>query len=188
MSLIFLTGNQIKLGMARRELEPLGIEVTNKDLDTPEIQSMDVEEVAKFSAKYGGDQLQADVMVTDVGYYIPALNGFPGPFIKYVNQTLTPQDLLNLMADHDDRTIVIKECLAYCPHGGEPMTFTATQTGQIIREPRGEGTPINTVVKLDGFDRTVAEVPLDELLDYWFEDLSHYKELGAYLSQQQEAA
>lgn len=33
----------------------------------------------------GKPTLNQSVVVMDVGYYIEAINGFPGPFIKYLN-------------------------------------------------------------------------------------------------------
>lgn len=47
----YVTGNWAKIQSARQALEPLGYEIDNVKMETPEIQADDVSEVAKFSAK-----------------------------------------------------------------------------------------------------------------------------------------
>ena len=48
---ILVTGNMKKLISARQFLEPHGIEVDNIKMDTTEIQSDSIDEIAAFSAK-----------------------------------------------------------------------------------------------------------------------------------------
>ncbi len=180
MRITFLTGNKGKIQTAHDALSPFGISVANKKVNLPEIQSLDVEEVAKFSAKHGSNCLKSDVIVTDVGYYIKALNGFPGPLIKFINNTLTSDDILSLMRDHDDRSLEIRECLAYCRFGQEPVSFTSAQHGKIARKKAGSGSAIDNVLIMDGFNKTVGETPPEIMAAFWVKDLSHYKEFAQY--------
>ena len=48
----YVTGNWAKLASAKQALEPLGYEVDNIKLETPELQSNDVKEVAEYSHVY----------------------------------------------------------------------------------------------------------------------------------------
>ena len=48
----YVTGNWAKLASAKQALEPLGYEIDNIKMETPEIQADDVSEVAKYSAKW----------------------------------------------------------------------------------------------------------------------------------------
>ena len=93
LDLIFITGNQKKLDQAREKIQGYPINLIGTKLETPEIQDTNVEIIAGYSAQYAANKLGKPVVKTDAGYYIEALNGFPGPFIKYINQWLTLRNL-----------------------------------------------------------------------------------------------
>lgn len=75
--LIFVTGNTEKLNIAKAALKETEIQIENKKIKCPELQLDDTEEIAKYSAKYASDVLQADVVKLDSGLFIEALGGFP---------------------------------------------------------------------------------------------------------------
>ena len=66
---ILVTGNMKKLISARQFLEPHGIEVDNIKMDTTEIQSDSIEEIAAFSAKEASDKLKCAVLKNDTGFF-----------------------------------------------------------------------------------------------------------------------
>ena len=111
MKVTFVTGNMGKWEIGRDIFARYGLELAQAKMETPEIQSLDVTEVAAYSAQYAAKKLNTPVIKSDVGYYIPALGGFPGPFIKYINQTLSDKDLLRLMKGVKDRSMII--CFLY---------------------------------------------------------------------------
>lgn len=182
MKLIFITGNEGKWKTAQNVLGQYGIELERKKIETPEIQAMAVEEVAAFSAEYAAREIGQPVIVTDVGYYISALNGFPGPFIKFLNQTLSSEDVLGLMRQHDDRRVIIRECLAYAAPGQKTKAFTSEQYATLARKARGNGSTIDNILVLKGFKATVGSTPKDSLEGYWANKLNHYHEFGLFLS------
>ena len=71
----YVTGNWAKIDSARQILEPLGYTVDNKKIDTIEIQADDVEDVAKYSAKWASNELKCNVLKNDTGLFVEALNG-----------------------------------------------------------------------------------------------------------------
>ena len=73
--IIFVTGNQEKLNIARAALPK--IQIVNQKIECPEIQSDDTEKIAKFSAKYASDKLRSNIVKVDSGLFIEALGGFP---------------------------------------------------------------------------------------------------------------
>ena len=99
MKIYLVTTNQKKLLTASSALSKYGVELEmlKVDYEVPELQSFSVEEIAKFSAQYVAEKENKPVLVTDVGYFIESLNGFPGPFIKQMNHYLSSEDLLRLM-------------------------------------------------------------------------------------------
>lgn len=184
--IIFVTGNEFKFEIARQVLGSRGFEVVQKQLETPEIQSTSVEEIASFSAKFASQMLAQPVVLTDAGYYIEALNGFPGPFIKYINQWLTSDQLLKLMDGVTNRRVVVKACLAYCEPNIEPKTFLTEVAGTIsftaVKTDKEGQTPINEIFIPEGYDKVEAEIPREEMIKFWAGVENYWEKLGDYLS------
>jgi len=134
-TLVYITGNHIKFNVASQVFMNTGIVLLQKKLSTPEIQSKSVQEVAKYSATWASKLLNKPVIVTDAGFYIEALNGFPGPFIKFVNEWFSVEDYINLMQGKTNRTLIIEDCLAYCYPNKEPIVFTGSYRGKLANEP-----------------------------------------------------
>ena len=83
--IIMVTGNAGKYKIAKDIFIEKGLNLIQEKIETPEIQSYNVEDVSAYSALYAAKELNKPVIKSDVGYFIPALNGFPGPFVKYIN-------------------------------------------------------------------------------------------------------
>jgi XTP/dITP diphosphohydrolase len=142
--------------------------LVQSDLDAPEIQSERVEDVAIYAGEWACSRLGEPVVVTDAGFYIEALNGFPGPFVKYVNQWLTAQDLLDLMRGKDDRQVVTRDCLAYCQPGEEPVVFSGSYSGRVATVPgNGEGRPMELIFIPEGYTVPVSDFSTEERLAFW---------------------
>ncbi|OGD78686.1 hypothetical protein A2368_02120 [Candidatus Collierbacteria bacterium RIFOXYB1_FULL_49_13] len=179
--IVFVTGNEYKFQVAVEALKPYGIELEQIRLETPEIQSTKVEDVAGFSAKWVSEKLDRPAVLTDAGYYIQALCGFPGPFIKWVNSWLTAENYVKLMEGKVDRKIVVKECLAYCEPGKEPVVFVGEFVGQMAEKVGAKGTtPINEVFIPEGFDRVESEISREEMVKFWGTS-GNWQKLGEYL-------
>lgn len=171
MNVYFVTGNAYKFEVAQKAVEGTGIELIQERLDTPEIQSTSVEEVAAYSAKWACEKSGKPVVVTDAGYYIEALKGFPGPYIKYINQWLTSEDLVRLMQGKENRKVISRDCLAYCEPGKEPVTFVCEWVGQIADRPvitdKPGSTSINEIFIPEGYDKVEAEISKEEMIKFW---------------------
>jgi non-canonical purine NTP pyrophosphatase (RdgB/HAM1 family) len=141
----FATTNKEKITTARRHLDPLGIQFQEHPLELTELQSDSLIEIALHKAKQAYQQLKEPVVVSDHGWEIPALQGFPGPYMKYVNGWLSSEDFLALMTRHNDKRIIKKEVICYIDHKGA-TSFTITLTGKFLDAPRGEGLPSMRVV------------------------------------------
>lgn len=121
-------------------------------LETPEIQALDVAEVALFSAKWAAKELGKPVLKTDVGYYVEALRGFPGPFVKWTNMTLTAENVLAMLAGESNRGILIKDALAYAEPDGFSMVTVVERRGTI-----GEAVYVGETAWKSIFDQIVVE-------------------------------
>ena len=113
MEILFITGNQEKVRIANTILNQENINVRAMKIDCPEIQSDDNETIAKTSALYASNFTKQNVVKVDTGFYIEALNGFPGPYAEYVERKLDAKDILKMMEHKTNRKAYYKEVLAY---------------------------------------------------------------------------
>lgn len=177
----FLTGNKGKWEIAKSIFANYDIELLQDKIETPEIQTLSVEEVARFSVTYAAEKTGLSVMKSDVGHYIPAIGGFPGPFIKYFNQTLTPEDVLALMYGKQDRRVILRECLAYAEPNQEPVTFISEQHAVIANSPEGEGSTIDKLLILEGFARPKGTYSAEVMFEHWKNSLGGYHDLAKHI-------
>ena len=176
----YVTGNWAKLASAKQALEPLGYEVDNIKMDTIEIQANDVEEVAKYSAKWASDKLKCDVLKNDTGLFVEALNGFPGVYTHFMEETLKEDGILKLLDGVENRKAYFKEAIAYCEYGKEPVTFVGITKGTIAKVKMGTyGWSFDFIFIPDGQDKTLGCYPNEERWKFW--SLEIYEKLADYL-------
>ncbi|HVT01295.1 MAG TPA: RdgB/HAM1 family non-canonical purine NTP pyrophosphatase [Patescibacteria group bacterium] len=132
------------------------------ELDIDEVQSMDLEYIALKKVEEAFRQVKNPVIVDDVGFYLSAWNGFPGPFTKYLAETITYEGLLAVLGDEENRKVKVLTAIGY--HDGKtPHIFMGESTGVIVHEKRGDkGFGFDPIIIPDGYDKTFAE--LDEEL------------------------
>ena len=183
MKIVYCTGNKFKLELAQKILTPLNIEVEGKKIDLPEIQENSIEEVAKFSSQYASKKLGMSTLKNDSGLIIPALKGFPGPYTKYVEETLTEQGIINLMQNIENREAYFLEVLAYTEYGKEPVVFLSKTEGTIAKQPEGEfGYSYDKIFIPKGYDKTMACYDDDTRWKFWADD--GYQKFADYIKKQ----
>ena len=178
--IIYVTSNWAKIASAKQVLEPLGFKVNNIKMETIEIQADTMEEVAKYSAKYASDKLKTSVLKNDSGLVIPALNGFPGPYTHYVDDTLGEDGVLKLLEGVENRNAHFEEVLAYCEYGKEPVIFKSITKGTIAKEKAGTyGWTWDFIFIPEGQTKTLGCFDDDVRFKYW--NMDSYGELVKYL-------
>lgn len=183
MKITYVTGNWAKIDSARQILEPLGFEIDNVKLDTVEIQADDVEEVAKYSAKWASEKLKCNVLKNDSGLFVEALNGFPGVYTHYADDTIGEDGLLKLLDGVENRKAYFKEALAYQEYGKEPVVFVGITRGTIAKEKSGTyGWSWDFVFIPEGETKTLGCFPDEERWKFW--SLENYEKLAEYLKKQ----
>lgn len=156
-TIVFITGNKEKIAAARLALEGTGFELVAKKIDCVEIQADDVSEIAKESAKFASNILKEDIIKTDTGLFIEALNGFPGPYSAYVEKRLKANDVLKMMKGVKNRKAYYKDALAYCEFGKEPVIFECYTYGRISDKEDGSfGMEFDKIFVVDGDSKTMA--------------------------------
>jgi inosine/xanthosine triphosphate pyrophosphatase family protein len=150
--LICATTNTMKFNFGKELFAMYDIELQQVVLDIAEIQGEDPEAIIRDKAKKAYAASGQPVLVTDDSWSIPGLNGFPGPYMKSMNQWFSADDFIRLTRDLKDRTIFINQFVAFKDEL-ETVVFRHDIPGKILEEPRGNyGPPILKVVALDGDD------------------------------------
>ncbi|BDT94143.1 non-canonical purine NTP pyrophosphatase [Nocardia sputorum] len=190
MKINYVTTNAHKFEVAQHFFASEGLAdvvLSRSDVETPEIQADSVEDVAKNSAKWVAQKLGTAVVVGDAGLSIAALGGFPGPYMKYMNQTLSVSDLLLLMSDKSDRSATFVDCLAfYDPDSDvEPVTFLSTTEGAISDSAAAAGgSTVDSLFVPAGWNVPLADIERQERAKVWNTDrwrrlVEHLKSIGS---------
>lgn len=159
--LYFVTGNSSKFKEVKawmQELNPY-IELHQANIDLPEIQSLDVQEVAIQKAKEAWRLIKKPLLIDDGGIYIERFNNFPGTLSKYVYQGIGLEGFW-LLAKNNPRGY-FSNCLVYCDNEEDCHIFTGTTYGTIV-EPKvpiiDTKFPFTYVFVPDGTNKTFAEI------------------------------
>ncbi len=124
--LLFVTGNQGKVATLQRYFDSASVHVRVKavPLEIVEIQAHTALEVARDKAMRAFAQLGLPLVVDDSEFCINALNGFPGPYQKYMVETLGPEGVVRLMEGHADRSAYFISNLVYTDALGSIHEFS----------------------------------------------------------------
>ena len=106
LTITFVTGNPHKASAVLKYTEPFGVKVVHRTLPLVEPQADTIEDVALSKARQAYQQCGGPVLVEDGGFCIDGLSSFPGPYTKYVMQTIGICGLVNLARDLPVRTSV----------------------------------------------------------------------------------
>lgn len=132
----FVTSNTGKVASINQQLAKTRYTLVQRVLDTPELQADTALEIATHKAKFAYKKLDRPVVVQDSAFNINALSGFPGPYIKYINETIGVKGILRLMEGKEDRTAYFEQALVYIDQMGEVHSFTSTEeAGNITKKP-----------------------------------------------------
>ena len=131
---VFVTGNAGKL----REVNAIlagHVDVTSEKVDLPELQG-EAEEIAKEKCRTACQRLGTACLTEDTSLCFNALNGLPGPYIKWFLDGVKCEGLKKMLAGYEDQTAYAQCIFCYCRPGGEPITFVGRCHGRIV-DPAG---------------------------------------------------
>lgn len=153
--LIIATGNKGKVGEIEDILK-IPLEILELKLD--EVQSMDLEYVARKKVEEAYKQVKNPVITDDVAVYIEAWNNFPGPFVKYVYSVIGIPKLLEILKNEKNRNVIVKCAVSY--HDGEKVqVFIGEVKGKISNKQLGSnGWGFDPVIIPNGYSKTFAQM------------------------------
>jgi XTP/dITP diphosphohydrolase len=157
-TLWFVTQNAHKYQEARRTLDPFGIRIRKLSSPKTEIQSTDLEDIAKFAAGEAAKKRNRTVVVEDSGLFVKALNGFPGPYSSYVHATIGVEGLVRLMSQKLRREAYFQASLVVASRRGTSHEFSGRAYGTISHKPAGkQGFGFDPIFILKGTRKTFAQ-------------------------------
>ena len=163
--LLFITGNPNKLREARQILS--GFEVDSKDMDIYEIQEINEQLIAEEKIRQALKLVDSEVCVEDVSLYYDALNGLPGPLVKWFIKNVGCRGLVDMLAAYENKTAYAKCYIGYgipARDGAEEKirVFEGSVKGRIV-EPAGESKfGFEPIFLPDGCEKTFAQMTEEE--------------------------
>jgi XTP/dITP diphosphohydrolase len=155
--LVYVTGNDVKFRQALFTCQPFGVHLQQTRLNIHEIQAETGEPVARDKAEKAYAQLQKPLVVSDDSWMISGLNGFPGPYMKYMNDWFTTEDWIRLTQPLADRQITLRQIVVYQDEHKQQL-FSVDIPGILLKAPRGKSPyPHTALVSLDGGTYSNAE-------------------------------
>ena len=133
----FITSNHQKFTSLQKLLQPLGIDLQQLDYDFDEGRGLDIQTIAKSKLAQAKKAFpNKRLIVDDRGFFIPALKGFPGPFVKLLLDSFSYPGIIKLMQGETDRRAIFSFAVGYFD-GEKDHIFVADEEVFIIDEPRG---------------------------------------------------
>jgi len=158
MALYFITGNKGKLA----EVQSILGNVEALDIDLPEIQSLDAQEIIKAKLEEAQKDQTGEFIVEDNSLYLEGLNGLPGPLIKWFMKTVGNDGLYKMAETSGNFNAEAKVIIGYSNSAGEISFFEGNTKGTIV-PPRGsEGFGWDPIFQPEGYDKTFGELSAEE--------------------------
>ena len=184
-TVLYVTSNELKFQVARHIFEKTGLSDSIEleqasQVSLSEIQAESSVDVALRKASDAYRVCGVSCIVSDSSFHIPALNGFPGPFVKFINRWLTAKKILLMLEQGQRVEAFYDDVRVYVNAKGESYAFHCTTHGHVdpaVRDISGKG--VDSIFIPDGFDVPLSSLQADDLLSVW--DESGWWELKAHL-------
>jgi XTP/dITP diphosphohydrolase len=160
MKKYFLSGNNGKyreISFYIPDLEQIKVD------DLPEIQSLDIEEIIKAKVEFALDTYRYNndiIILEDTGLYLNALNGFPGPLIKFMLESIGNEGIFKLCQCVSDFAAEAKTVFGlYHPNSIKKINFYSATISGKITSPKGTyGFGWDSIFLPEGNNKTFGEM------------------------------
>lgn len=163
MHLLFVTSNSAKVNALQASASSFSITITQQVLSLDEPQADTVADVAVAKAQQAYSHLGRACLVEDTGFVVNALNGFPGPYLRYMLATIGIEGLLRLLDGKKERACEFVTALVYVAEDGKQKLFHSSSPGTLAKAPGSGsiGTEWSELARLfvpEGYDATLADL------------------------------
>jgi len=154
-TLLFVTGNKNKHKEVQEVLgENFIVEMVNIDL--PEIQGTD-QEIIENKVRVASSKIDGPFIVEDTSLEFNALNGMPGPYVKWFLKSIGNTGLHNLLEAYENKRAKAICNIAYCD-GNNIDIFRGISDGFIVNEGGKNGFGWDRIFMPVGYDRRYSEM------------------------------
>ncbi len=175
MALYFITGSKSKFTEMRAILGG----VKQLEIDLPEIQDLDARKIIEAKLAEAQKQKDGSFIVEDTSLYLDALNGLPGPLIKWFLKTIGNDGLYKVAKSFGNFRAEAKTIIGYFD-GKKTEFFEGSFNGSLV-EPRGKnGFGWDSIFLPEGTIKTFAELSAEEKNSFSMRKLAAEK-LAAHL-------
>jgi len=167
LSITFVTGNakkleEVKLFLAKAapggDPAALPFTLTNTKIDLPELQG-EPEEISREKCRLAAEQVGGAVITEDTSLCFNALNGLPGPYIKWFLEKTGHTGLNNLLAAYEDKSAYAQTIFAFTTGPGEEVhVFDGRLPGKIVPARGSLDFGWDPVFEPDGYTQTYGEM------------------------------
>ena len=152
---VLVTGNPGKIAEARTAL---GVDLETAEIDLPEIQSLDYREVLRTKAEEAWRRIGRPLVVEEAGLDLAALNGFPGPLVKWMLGAVGAEGIARTAAALDDVRAAAR-CFLLYKDGDREIVAEGRTEGVLVLPGRGSyGFGWDPVFLAEGSALTFAEL------------------------------
>lgn len=151
----FITSNKGKYSEFKKfipELELLRV-------DLPEVQSLDPQVIIEHKLRDAMKHTDGSILIEDTSLYLDALNGFPGPLIKWLTQSVGNSGVYDLVSKIGDSRATARTIIGFSDENGIHY-FEGECKGKIVlpTSMAGEGFGWDEIFQPDGLSETFAEM------------------------------
>ena len=162
--ILFASSNKNKFSEAKNILSQFGIKLKFLKCHLREIQSSDLEEIAREKAIQAFWLCSRPVIVEDDGLFINSLNGFPGPYSSFIFNTIGNKGILKLMSGQ--RSAMFRSVIAYCEEKGDVRLFSQDAFGKISKRELGRKWGFDPIFIPRGQDKTYSQLEEKNIISH----------------------
>lgn len=155
---LFITGNKDKL----REVRALIPAVQGVDMDLTEIQEIDAHKIITAKLVEAQKFQSSTFIVEDTSLYLDAMNGLPGPLVKWFVKAVGIEGIYKLTESFRSTRATARTLIGYADEDSTIHFFEGSISG-ILVPPRGtDGFGWDAIFQPDGHEKTFAEMTPEE--------------------------
>lgn len=154
--LYFITGNKDKF----REAKEIIPELKHLYLELDEIQELDAKKIIRHKLEEARKKHSGKFVVEDTAFYIKGMNKLPGVFMKWFEKSMRLEEIVRLKEIYGDKAAA--SCVVGYFDGKNIKFFEGEIKGKIVMPTRGEGFGFDFIFVPEGYEKTFAELGLNE--------------------------
>jgi XTP/dITP diphosphohydrolase len=140
------------------------VRFSQKELDLTEIQELDTRVIMEHKLREAARQVHGEFLVDDTSFFIEALNGFPGPLVKWMRTALGPEGIYDLVSRYENKRAAMHTMIGYGNTLVDPPVFEMFEHrvhGTVV-EPKTTGYHLDRIFIPDGSTKRFGEMTTDE--------------------------